>query len=188
MKARLSILAFLILAASAVLIAQDSVKTDKVILYTGKSMIGEVIKIGTETIDFRDNSTGLLNEIKKSQVKKLVLTNGEVLTFSEYAEDEQLQEPVKTKREKERTADFSFVANELDNAGGHVRDAILWPLVTQVVGTLLVLVVDSDDGKKVVFGITILTSFIESLVFNLAVANDLEDAAKELKRIRSASR
>ena len=73
----------------------NEVRIDKVKLYNkSKALLGTVVKVKAETVEFKELSSGLDYEFSKSEIEKITLGNGTVLTYPEFAESE----PVSTKK------------------------------------------------------------------------------------------
>lgn len=87
----LSILIFL----STICLAQVK-KLDMIELRSGKIMVGKVEKIKSESVEFTEYTTTVLYEFKKSEVKKIDLANGEILTFEDFNNDTEGVEQVES--------------------------------------------------------------------------------------------
>jgi cobalamin biosynthesis Mg chelatase CobN len=59
---------------------------DKIELKNSKIITGQVVKITSNTVEFREALTKLLYEYQKSEIKSLTLSNGTVLSFNTPAE------------------------------------------------------------------------------------------------------
>ncbi|MDP4173552.1 MAG: hypothetical protein Q8933_06260 [Bacteroidota bacterium] len=67
------------------LIAQED-SLDKIELKNNKIITGQVVKITSNTVEFREALTKLLYEYQKTEIKSLTLSNGTVLSFNTPAE------------------------------------------------------------------------------------------------------
>lgn len=59
----------------------DSTASDKVYLNDGSSMTGKVITVKKDAVSFLDNTTKLSYELEKSDIKLIVLSTGQTLSF-----------------------------------------------------------------------------------------------------------
>ena len=102
-----SLLIFCIIILSIQSYAQTE-GTDKMELKDGTTIIGNVVKIRTDVVEFKEIETGLLYEYDKSEIRYIQLTNGKILTFESKPKEDEVkasnQQPV-----YERESDGSSV-------------------------------------------------------------------------------
>lgn len=84
----IKIVLFIVLLFTVINYAQEEV-FDKMELRNGDVLVGKVVKIKADMIEFKDNNSGLLYESRKEDIRYILLANGEVLTFEEYQSTEQ---------------------------------------------------------------------------------------------------
>ena len=65
---------------------------DKIELKNGKVYIGKVEKVKSDIVEFKDNETGLLYELAKSDIRYIQLTSGKILTFEDELKEEKKQD------------------------------------------------------------------------------------------------
>lgn len=61
---------------------------DRIELKNSKILSGKVVKITSQTVEFREAVTNLLYEYQKSEIRDLKLSNGTILSFSDSGEQQ----------------------------------------------------------------------------------------------------
>jgi len=82
-----SLLILLVLIITSLCLAQTE-KLDKIELINGKIMVGKVEKVKSEFVEFKEYSSRVLYEFKKSEIRYIDLANGEILTFEDFKDTE----------------------------------------------------------------------------------------------------
>ncbi len=92
------LLILFILISTSFCLAQTE-KLDKLELRDGTVHLGNVVKITTQIVEFKDSGNGLLYEYEKKDIRYIQLGNDEILTFEDAIET--AQEKGKTETQPE---------------------------------------------------------------------------------------
>lgn len=79
-------LIFFLVSISFIQAQTDTVKTDKVYMLDGSTMDGKVKTVKNDIVVFTDKETGVDYEIKKSDIKVIILASGKPIIFTENTE------------------------------------------------------------------------------------------------------
>jgi len=78
----LKLIPFIVIIFTLINYAQNE-ELDKMETDNGQVYFGNVVKIKSDLVEFKDNETGLIYEYEKGEIRYILLANGEVLTFEE---------------------------------------------------------------------------------------------------------
>ena len=91
-------LLILFLISTSLCLAQTE-KLDKLELRDGTVHLGNVVKIKTHIVEFKNSGNGLLYEFEKKDIRYIKLANDEILTFEDAIETTQKEAKTETQKE-----------------------------------------------------------------------------------------
>ncbi len=110
--------------------AQDE-PADKMELRNGQVLIGKVEVIKTDVVNFKEKDSELTYETAKKDIRYIKLTNGKILTFEDYYQQD--------KKDVEGTSPKQVQEVDNDSGGGADVGLIILATVGVVLGLLLII-------------------------------------------------